>query len=191
MEMSETDMLNQQSALRMGLANYSNTNNDGINTLLNDLTNVTGDIDEVELLLQGKRVGLKGQEEVVCEALCNKEGAVNMARLMRSMVGRIMLMSNLEEDQIRLLTEELGYDIVEDLTLNKVRYGIIHPKAMSSIVDLVLTKCFSCGMSAMENGTRRMLRGTTMETTINTQGNSIKGGKGGGGIMGLLGVGKK
>lgn len=184
-EMTEQEAMNQQAALRMGMANYQNTNSDGINTLLNDLTNVDNDILEAELLIQGKRLNMKGEEELVCQPLCNKEGAINMGIFMRSMVGRIMLMSNLEEDQIRILAEELGDNIIMDLTLNKKKYGITDTNNISKIRSIINWKAFSCAMSAMENGTRRMLRGTTMETTINTQGNAMKAGKGSG-IMGLL-----
>lgn len=186
--MDEQQQMDQDRAIMMGRQAYAMQDNAGINTLLNDLTNVDPDIQEVEYLLQGKRMGKKGLEEY-CDPLCNKEGAANCTRLMRAMVGRIMLMSNLEEDQIRILTQELGFDIVEDLTFNKVRYEIKYPKAISTIVDLITMKAFACGMSAMDNGTRKMLRGTTMETTINTQGQGISGKKGG--VMGLLGLGRK
>jgi hypothetical protein len=186
----QTELIQQDQAITMGRAAYINQDNSGINTLLNDLTNVELDIEEVELLLQGMRLDPAGKEIKMCEPLCNKEGSSNVTRLMRAMVGRITLMSNFEEDQIRILIEELANDMVEDLTFNKVRYGITYPKAITTIVDLVSMKCFACGMSAKDNGTRKMLRGTTMETTINTQGAGLQTRKGGG-IGSLLGLGRK
>lgn len=189
--MDEQDIMNQQSALAMGRTAYMNQDSTGINTLLNDLTNVDVVIDEVELLLQGKSINPEtGKEEQTCTPLLNKEGAANMRRFMKSLTSRIVLMSNLEEEQIRIMTLELGYDMVEDLTFNKVRYEIKHPKAIATIIDLVLDNAFACAMSAMENGTRKMLRGTTMETTINTQGQSLKTGKGGG-LGSIFGLGRK
>lgn len=189
-EDQETNMYNRDAAMQMGRTAYMVNDKNELNTLLNDLTDVEPDIKEVEELLQGKKVNVLGEVTQTCEPLCNSEGAANMVRLMKAMVGRITLMSNFEDEQVRIMVEELGADIIEDLTFNKVRYEIKHPKAISTIVDLVLMKAFACGMSAMENGTRRMLRGTTMETTINTQGMGM-GGKKSGGLGSILGLGTK
>jgi len=181
--------MNQDAALAMGRTAYMTQDNAGINTLLSELTDTEKDIYETELLLQGIKINDKGEQEQACHPLCNKEGAANMIRIMRAQVGNVMQMSNLEEEQIRVMTQELAQDMIEDLTFNKKRYGIIHPKAVSTIVDLISWKAFACGMQALENGTRRMLRGTTMETTINTQGQAMKTGKGG--LGSILGLGRK
>jgi hypothetical protein len=186
--MDDQDMMNQQAAVQMARANYQSMDNNSINTLLAELTDVDTSIDEIELLLQGKIIK-NGEEVVTCEPLCNKEGAANMRRFLKAFVSRIMLMSNFEDEQIRRITEEIGYDVIEDLTYNKLRYGIKHPKAIATISDLVINNGFACLMSALENGLRKMLRSTTVETTINTQGQGVKSGKGG--IGALLGLGRK
>ena len=186
--MDEQSMMNQDQAIMMGRTSYASQDNSGISTLLSQLTNVEPDIREIELLLQGKIMN-KGKIEQVSNPLCNKEGAFNMTRMMRAMVSQVMLMSNLEEEQVRVMAEELGYDVVEDLTFNKVRYEIIQPRAISTIVNIIVMKSIECGMSAMDNGTRQMLKKSIIETTINTQGTGMKAGKGG--IGALLGLGRK
>jgi len=100
------------------------------------------------------------------------------------MVNNVVQMSNFEEEQIRVMTIELGCDLVEILTFNKVRFEIKSPKAITSIIDVAVTNSFACAMGSMDNGMRQMLKKTTMETTINTQGNQMRAGKGGiGGIL--------
>ena len=189
--MDEQDMMNQQAALAMGRTAYMGQDTQGINTLLNDLTNVDIVLDEVELILQGQVIDTEtGKPKQVSEPLLNREGAARMRTLMRALTSRIVLMSNYEEQQVRVMTIELGNDLVEILTFNKVAYEMKHPKALAIIEQLVISTAFACAMSAMENGTRKMLRGTTMETTINTQGQSLKTGKGGG-LGSLIGLGRK
>lgn len=189
--MDEQEQMDIDRAMMMAKIGYQTQDISGVNTLLKELTDVEPHIIRVEQLLQGQGLDENGNIVTVCEPLCNKEGAANMGRMMRAMVSQVMLMSNLEEDQIRVMAEELGYDVVEDLTFNKVRYGIIYPRAMATITDIVTMSAMECGMSALNNGTRQMLRKSIMETTINTQGQGISGGKKGGGVLGLLGIGRK
>ena len=187
MEMNEQDILNQQNAIAMGRTAYM-TQDNNMNTLLLELLNVERILDKVELELQGKEYDENGNIKQVCEPLCNKEGAATVKRLMLSMVNNVVQMSNFEEEQIRVMTIELGCDMVEILTFNKHRFEIKNPKAMSSIIDVALTNDFACAMGSMDNGMRQMLKKTTMETTINTQGNAMKTGKGGvGGLLKSLG----
>jgi hypothetical protein len=187
--MDEQDIINQQNAIAMGRTAYMTQDNSNMNTLLLELLNVDKLLDRIELELQGLEYDEKGKLVKRCEALCNKEGAANIKRLMLSMVNNVIQMSNFEEEQIRVMTIELGCDLVEVLTFNKVRYEITSPKAITSIIDVVLSNDFACAMGSLENGMRQMLKKTTMETTINTQGNQMKAGKGG--IGSLLGLGRK
>lgn len=186
--MDEQDIMNQQNAIAMGRTAYM-TQDTNMNTLLLELLNVDKLLDRIELELQGLEYDEEGKTKVRCEPLCNKEGAANIKRLMLSMVNNVIQMSNFEEEQIRVMTIELGCDLVEVLTFNKVRYGITSPKAITSIIDVVLSNDFACAMGSLENGMRQMLKKTTMETTINTQGNQMKAGKGG--PLSLLGIGRK
>ena len=183
MELSEQDILNQQNAIGMARTAYM-TQDTNMNTLLLELLNVKELLDKIELELQGKEYDENGSLKEVCEPLCNKEGAATVKRLMLSMVNNVVQMSNFEEEQIRVMTIELGCDLVEILTFNKVRFEIESPKAITSIIDVAVTNSFACAMGSMDNGMRQMLKKTTMETTINTQGNQMRAGKGGiGGIL--------
>lgn len=187
--MDEQSMMNQDQAFTAGRTAYMSQDNAGINTLLSELTDVEPILEDVKMQLLGQSYDNEGNPIKSSDPLCNKEGAYNILRMMRPMVSKVMLMSNLEEDQIRIMTEELGYDVVEDLTFNKVRYEIKHPKAITTIANLVVMIALEAGFSAKDNGTRKMLRGTTMETTINTQGQQMKTGKGG--LGSILGLGRK
>jgi hypothetical protein len=187
--MEEQDIMNQQNAIAMGRTAYM-TQENNMNTLLLELLNVENLLNKIELELQGKEETETGEIKKVCEALCNKEGAATVKRLMLSMVNNVVQMSNFEEEQIRVMTIELGCDMVEILTFNKHNFEITNRKAISSIINVALTNDFACAMGSLENGMRQMLKKTTMETTINTQGNSMRGGKGGGAgglIKGIFG----
>jgi len=48
---------------------------------------------------------------------------------------------------------------------------------------------WSCCMGAMDNGMRQMIKKTSIETTINTQGQGMKSTKGG--LGSILGFGRK
>lgn len=184
----ELDLMNQQAAVNMGRASYMSQDT-SINTLLSELTNPEQQIYEVELSLKGLALNEKGEKIKVSEPLLNDEGVANMIRHIRSMVNRTMFMSNITEEQVSQLTIELGWVISTDLIRNKVRYEVID-KNRSTIVSIILYPSFESANAALENGFRRFLKSGIIETTINTQGNQIKGGKGGG-VMGLLGLGKK
>lgn len=185
--MDEQAMMASDQAMMMGRTAYMTQTQD-YDSLLKDLTDVQKDIWETELSLQGLRQNDEGKIEVYNEPKCNKIGAASIIQLMKAMVSTVTSMSNFEEDQVRVLTIELGDDLVENLTFNRIRYNIIHPKAIADIVDIVTMKAFSVGMMAKDNGLRQLLRKNIMETTINTQGQGLKMGKSGG-IKGLLGLG--
>lgn len=177
--MDEQQLMNEQNAFQMARTNYMNSDPNGLNSLLSELTNPEQDIYEVELSLKGMEIDSKGNKVKVSEPLLNDKGVANMIRLMRSMVSRVMFMSNLEDDQIRILTQELGESIVSDLVMHKVEYEIKDFESMTTIRTIVTYKAFESGMSALENGFRRFLKSGIIETTISTQGNQMKGGKGG------------
>jgi hypothetical protein len=189
--MDEQDAMNQQFGQTMARTNYVNQNPNELNSLLAELTNPEQDIYEVELSLKGIEIGSKGEKIQVTTPLLNDKGVANMIRLMRSMVSRIMYMSNLEEEDIRILTISLGEQIVSDLVRHKVEYEINDFEDMTTIRVIVTYKAFQSGMAALENGFRRFLKSGIIETTVNTQGNPIRSGKGGGGLGGILGLTKK
>ena len=183
----ESDLMNQQAAINMARTNYA-MNDNNINTLLSELTDPEKQIYEIELSLKGKASNENGDIVKVSEPLLNEEGVANMIRIVRSMVSRVMFMSNLNEEQVAKLTIELGWVISTDLIRNKVKYGV-KDKDRSTIVTIILYPSFESGNAALENGFRRFLKSGIIETTINTQGNQMKTGKGG--IGSLLGFGKK
>ena len=114
-----------------------------------------------------------------------------MIELIKTMVSKCMIMSNLTEEQIAKLSKELGRNICRELTTNKKKYNV-EDNDRSSIVSIILYPSYESANSALENGLRRFLKSGIIETTINTQGNQqMKSGKGGGGFLSALGFGRK
>jgi len=187
--MDENEMMMANQAMNMNRTNYMASNQNDINTLLSELTNPETEISEAEQSLKGIGYDSEGKEIKVTEPLMNDKGVARMIQLMRSMVNRVMYMSNLEDDQIRIMTVELGEQIVEELTLHKIDYEITNHQNMTTIRTIVTYKAFEAGMSALENGFRRFLKTGIVETTINTQGNQMPKSKGG--IGSLLNIGRK
>jgi hypothetical protein len=181
--------MNQDAAIMMGRTAMMTQDSQEYSSLLSQLLDIQKDISEIELNLQGLRTNDEGKIEQYTEPKLNKVGAANIIQLMRSMVSQVTAMSNFEEEQVRVLTIELGDDLVEHLTFNKLRYNMTAPKALADIENIVTNKAFAVAMMAKDNGLRQLLRKNIMETTINAQGNSIKSGKGG--IGALLGMGKR
>ena len=181
--------MNQDAAIMMGRTAMMTQDSQEYNSLLSQLLDIQKDISEIELNLQGLRTNEEGNIEQYTEPKLNKIGAANIIQLMRSMVSQVTAMSNFEEEQVRVLTIELGDDLVEHLVFNKLRYNMTAPKALADIENIVTNKAFAVGMMAKDNGLRQLLRKNIMETTINAQGNSMKSGKGG--IGALLGMGRK
>lgn len=183
--MDEQDAMNQNLGHMMARTNYVNQNPNELNSLLTELTNPEQDIYEVELSLKGVEIDNKGNRIPINTPLLNDKGVANMIRLMRSMVSRVMYMSNLQEEDVRILTVSLGEQIVCDLVRHKKEYEIKDFEDMTTIRVIVTYKAFESGMAALENGFRRFLKSGIIETTVNTQGQGLKGGKGGG----LAGIG--
>lgn len=187
--MDEQEAFNQQAGLMMGRSAYQVSGSNEINSLLSELTDPEKEIYEVELSLKGLEVNEDGKKVRVTTPLLNDKGAANMIRLMRSMLNRVTYVSNLEEEDIRALVVELAYAIQDDLIMHKKDYEIRDTTDMTTIRTIITYKAFEAGMSALDNGFRRFLKQGIVETTINTQGNQIKAGKGG--IGSILGMGKK
>ena len=181
-------MMNAQredAAMQMGRTNYMNPNQADLNSLLSELTNPENQILEVEMSLKGKQINEKGEYVQVSKPLLNDEGVANMLRIIRTMVSRVMFVSNLTEEQVAKLTIALGRSICKDITMNGIKYNI-DPNDRETIVNIILYPSFESANSALENGFRRFLKSGIIETTINTQGQPMKQGKGSGGIAGLL-----
>ena len=187
--MEEDQQIYRNEAMVMGRTNYAANAQQDINTLLSELTNPEKEIAEAEASLKGIGFDSEGKEIRVTDPLLNNKGTARMIQLMRSMVNRVMYMSNLEDDQIRIMTIELGEQIVQELVMHKVDYEVKDFESMSTIRTIVTYKAFEAGMSALQNGFRRFLKTGIVETTINTQGNQMPKTKGG--IGSMFGLGKK
>ena len=184
--MDENEMMNRELAGVMARTHYANTSSNELNSLLAQLTDPEQEIYEVELSLKGKGLDSKGNVIQVSQPLLNDEGVAAMIRIIRSMVSRVMFMSNLKEEQVSKLTIELGWLIATELVQNKVKYGVKN-EHRSQIVSIILYKSYESANSALENGFRRFLKSGIIETTINTQGQNKPVNKSGG----IFGFGKK
>jgi hypothetical protein len=182
---------NQDAAMAMGRHSYMNQMQSDLNSLLTELTNYDNNILEVEMALKGMQMDKDGEWKQVTKPLLNDEGVFRMIELIKTMVSKCMIMSNLTEEQISKLSKELGRNICRELTTNKKKYDV-QDNDRSTIVSIILYPSYESANSALENGLRRFLKSGIIETTINTQGNQqMKSGKGGGGFLSALGFGKR
>lgn len=187
----DSDLMDRQSALMNSRVGYSQQDPNAMNTLLLEKLDVDRLLDKVELDLQGLEYDSKGNLVQVCEPLMNKEGARSVKRMMMAQVNNVNQMSNYEEDQVRVMIEELALDLVEDVIFNKVRYGVKNTDTnLTAIRQIAISPGFAVAMGAMENGLRQMLKKTTVETSVNVQGQTKQSGGKGGGIFGLFKGGK-
>jgi hypothetical protein len=187
--MDEQSMMNQEQAVMMGRTAFMAQDNP-MNTLLLEKLDTERLLQKTELSLQGLDSDENGKTQQVCRPLLNREGAMNMRRYQEAQVNNVTQMSNFEEEQSRVLTEELALDVATDLLFSKKRYNIDNTHTdLTAIRTIVCDPAFSCNMAAMDNGIKQMLRKTTIESSINVQGQSPKGK--GGGVMSMLGMGRK
>jgi hypothetical protein len=180
----------QEAAMQMGRTNYMNQMQNDLNSLLSELTNYDNNILEVEMALKGMQMNSKGEYAQVTKPLLNDEGVFRMIELIRTMVSKCMIMSNLTEEQIAKLSKELGRNICRELTCNKIKYEVAD-NDRSTIVSVIMYPSYESANSALENGLRRFLKSGIIETTINTQGQPMKSGKGGNSFLNPFGWGKK
>jgi len=179
--------IQQEAAYKLGQTSYMQQSNSELNSLLAELTDPEQELEELELSLKGQKIE-KGKAITVTEPLLNNKGVANMLRFTKSMVSKVMYMSNLEEDQIRIMTIELGMEIIVDLVMHRLDYEIKDFSKMSTIRTLVTYKAFEAGMSSLENGHRKFLKNSLIETTIHTEG-QMSGKKGA--LSSLLNLGRK
>jgi len=187
--MDEQTALNQETAAMMARTAYMSQENQGINSLLSDLLDTQRDIKDVEMRLRGQDYDEKGEIIQVVEPLMNDEGIYHVITQLTGLVSKVVYMSDLEEEQIRIMVYETLADLNSQLTINKLKWGLKTPLVHSTIIDVVLNKSMAGGFSALNNGMKKLVRGVSVETTINTQGQGIKSGKGG--LGSILSLGRK
>lgn len=186
--MDEQQMMDQDHAISMGRTAYMSNNSNELNTLLAKLTDPESDIYEVYLSLKGLKINGKGEEIGGSKALLNDRGVESMIRLMRSVVNQQMFMTDITEEDARILTVGLGDKIIDELAKNRFKYEIENFDDMTSIWMIICMRAFAALNSAKNNGWRRSMRTMVMETNINTSGQGVKPKSG---IRSLLSLGQK
>ena len=184
--MEDEELLSTQEGFSLARQGYLNNQNQELNSLMAKLTDPESDIYEIELALKGIQIDSEGKPKQVYKALMNDEGVGKMLAITKSIVSPVTYMSNLTEEQIDRMIIELALHVVSDLAKHKHKYNIDTYEDCTRIRNIVCNKMLTSLHSARENGMRRMLRSTILETNVSTQGSSSPQKKQGGGLGSLF-----
>jgi hypothetical protein len=140
------------------------------------LTNPEDVLTQLELSYKSIVVDRDGREVVCGEPLMNQLGVNSVVTQVRAIVNQATVMSNLTDENIRLLTDFMADTLARDLMTNRRRYGI---KAAYDR-DKIFTTAVEAGLIVMkrarEQGERNFWRGSVQELIHKLQ-NPDGGGK--------------
>jgi hypothetical protein len=161
---------------------------------IQEMTNPSNLIEDVENIFRGERYDDKGEVKQVGSRMMNEEGINSVMGKLRSLVNQVTVMSNLSERQIYNHTLHLADVLIQSLMINWKRYGIVDEKGKpdyvtrTAIVTIACNAADICMKRALfETGIsdKRFWRGTTQEIAQNFNDRTNKGL-----IKGLFGGGK-
>jgi len=134
------------------------------------LTNPENELTKMELTFRSMRVDAKGNTQVVGDPLMNELGINSVIGQVQSIVSQVTVMSNLNKNEIPMLTDFLGDTLAKDLMLNRVNYEIKTPAARDRIYFTALATAFICMKRAYEEGDKRFWKGSQQEITTRIEG---------------------
>jgi len=139
---------------------------DNLGSTILKLTNTEDEIRYLEMTLRGEYEDSEGTTIKFCDPMMNEIGITTIMRLVRSVVSRVTVMSNLDRE-IPNLMGFLSENLIENLMLNSKRYGIKDPSTRSDISFIVQFQAFMAMRRAYKEGDKRFLKGSTQD--IRTQ----------------------
>ena len=105
-------------------------------------TNPKKIVDDIMLRLRGRRKNSTGGEEQISESKMNKVGIEAMWFILESHINQNIILSHLEPEDISRLMDGLQQDLVDDLALNWITYGIQNKTDLDSINNSILMNVF-------------------------------------------------
>jgi len=126
------------------------------------LTNTEDELRFLELTLKGQYEDEDGKLITYCDPMMNDLGIISIMRLVRSVVNRITIMSNLERE-IPALIGYLSDVLIKNLMFNYKLYGIKNISTRSDIAFIVQYQSFMAMRRAYFEGDKRFLKSNVQE----------------------------
>lgn len=131
------------------------------------LTDPDGELIKLEHTLRNTYENEEGNLIYIGDALLNDLGINSVLGIVRSVVNRVTVMSNLDKE-IGLLIDFLGDTLAKDLMQNRKRYHIVDNSARDKIFCVCLNTAYICMRRAYQEGDRRFWKGSQQDirTTV-------------------------
>lgn len=153
-----------------GQPNFSAPMNNYAGTIIT-MTNPEDELYKLELTLRNNILDRDGNPKKAGEPLMNEEGISAVIGLVQSVVNRVTIMSNLKDQEIRVLMDFLADALAKDLMMNRVTYGIKSGVSRERIFSSALMTAFITMKRAFEEGDRRFWKGSQQEITTRVESN--------------------
>lgn len=152
-----------------GQPNFSSPINNYAGTIIT-MTNPEDELYKLELTLRNNILDRDGNAKRAGEPLMNEEGISAVVGLVQSIVNRVTIMSNLKDQEIRMLMDVMADTLARDLMMNRVVYGIKTGVSRDRIYSSALMTGFITMKRAFEEGDRRFWKGSQQEITTRVEG---------------------
>jgi hypothetical protein len=126
-------------------------------------TNPKRIIKEIILRLRGVVERPDGTIFKVSKAKMNDAGIENISYLLESYVNQNVILSHLEEQEIRNLILSLSDDLVDSLALNKKTWGIENSTDLDDISNSILINVYMCFKRALGQNEKNFLSKISIE----------------------------
>jgi hypothetical protein len=140
------------------------------------MTNPSDELYKLELVLKGLIDDGRGGVRSVGEPLLNEFGVNSVLGLVRSVVNRNTIMSNLDKGEVSVMMDFLGDTISRDLMMNRITYGITSPAARDKIFFNCMSLSFGVLKRGFEEGDKRFWKGSQQDITMRNEGMQPKKG---------------
>jgi len=112
------------------------------NAVLVEQTNPKKIVKDIVLRLKGKEILPSGQEVQVSTPKMNKKGIEKISFLLESHINQGVILSHLDEAEIKSMIITLGDDLVDNLALNWREFGIQDKTDLDDINNSILMNIF-------------------------------------------------
>ena len=134
------------------------------------LTEPKDEIRKMELVFRNERViNSKGETESVDKPLMNEKGINVVKGQVQAIVNQITIMGNITNNEVNAHMLDFADVLIQDLMLNKVKYGITNPSARNIILSLSIRLAHVCATRGREGDDKRFWKGSQHEVTMRNE----------------------
>lgn len=147
------------------------------------LTSTDTELHKLELTLRSLQEDKEGNLIALGKPLVNQVGVSSIIGICQSIISRHTILSNISDQQVRILMDFTADTLARDLMINRIKYEIIDPSARDKIYFESLSATYVTLLRGFQEGDKKFWKGSTQEIrTTNT--NTAGAGKG---ILSFLG----